>query len=431
VPMTSPRFTGDRVLDACRENADTISQFRNADGLTVKRVQTALVERLIPVGPQGADGWFGPDTADAVVAYKRRKGLFPDDPVIGPGTSTALDDDFAVTAPGRDDDLGDFTEFCRWRRVEPFAAAELTDMQNAGFLSWQLMLALFALDGLDRHRIVGIAANSRLEDLEWHFLAVAANPQDGEPSWQFFEESVTTVRARNAYGMTVVFDDTDGVAASYLAIQDDVLLGRAASTAPTVAGRVPKHVHEVLAHELTHARNLPQSEVDQLVPDSDANVFTDTAMAAQRSAVVQPNVGRAVRTAEELANFNDEITARHVGWIVEQERAGDPNAPGRLTPGALAAAVDVYVTTFPFIIHRNGYLATIAGRGESEKFAQLALWLAGAAKRSFSDVELENNRTRQLFADAAAFCALRAGDPLPPPLPEPDGLFPLPKDFVA
>lgn len=150
MPMTSPRFAGDPVLDGCRDGLLKMSQAANADGLAVKRVQVALIELGHPVGVKGADGFFGNDTAKAVVAYKLRKRLEPHDPVVGPLTSAALDDDFAVTGAQQDVDLGEFTEFVRARRVEPFVATELTVFQHAALDSWQHMLALFALDALRR-----------------------------------------------------------------------------------------------------------------------------------------------------------------------------------------------------------------------------------------------------------------------------------------
>ena len=97
MPLRGPRFAGDPVLEECF--AGRHRMLEPEQGLPVKRVQAALLELGRPVGTAGADGIFGRDTGQAVVAYKQSKGLVPDDPVVGPGTVAALDDDLFVDPP--------------------------------------------------------------------------------------------------------------------------------------------------------------------------------------------------------------------------------------------------------------------------------------------------------------------------------------------
>ena len=70
--------------------------------------RAAVPSRSNAVGDAGADGIFGLATGDAVSEYKRSKGLEPDDPVVGVGTSTALDDDLFVDPPTLDPAFAEF-----------------------------------------------------------------------------------------------------------------------------------------------------------------------------------------------------------------------------------------------------------------------------------------------------------------------------------
>jgi peptidoglycan hydrolase-like protein with peptidoglycan-binding domain len=89
--LISPRFFGDDVLGSC------LSGHRIFDGSgdppeSVGRIQQALSDLGFGAG---VDGVFGTDTDSAVTAYKTSKGITPNDPVVGPETMGALDDDFA------------------------------------------------------------------------------------------------------------------------------------------------------------------------------------------------------------------------------------------------------------------------------------------------------------------------------------------------
>jgi peptidoglycan hydrolase-like protein with peptidoglycan-binding domain len=62
-----------------------------SNGPTIKTVQEALLAIGYPLPNFGADGDFGTETGNAVVAFKADWHLVPDDPVIGPKTIAALD----------------------------------------------------------------------------------------------------------------------------------------------------------------------------------------------------------------------------------------------------------------------------------------------------------------------------------------------------
>lgn len=58
-------------------------------GDDVRIVQQQLVIRGYSVGQTGADGWYGPNTRDAVVRFQQDKGLLVDG-IVGPQTYRAL-----------------------------------------------------------------------------------------------------------------------------------------------------------------------------------------------------------------------------------------------------------------------------------------------------------------------------------------------------
>ena len=60
MPLRSPRFAGDPVLEACLAGQHRMLQ--DESGLAVMRVQAALLDLGRSVGSAGADGIFGPDT---------------------------------------------------------------------------------------------------------------------------------------------------------------------------------------------------------------------------------------------------------------------------------------------------------------------------------------------------------------------------------
>ena len=133
-------------------------------------------------------------------------------------------------------------------------------------------------------------------------------------------------------------------------------------------------------------------------------------------------------TVTVLDSFANEIAARHVQWICVKEDAGEPFAARFLPPEKLLAAVHFYFFDTA-IFDRNGYIAGIKALGQPQVLFQLALWLRVVQQFEFSDDDPENTRTKILFGDTASLAEQLAADP-DPRLAEPDGLFPLPNDFV-
>src|SRR5882672_3289078 len=89
--IIAPRFFGDDVLESC------LTGHRMFAGSGDPPESVALVQQALDAlgFVVSVDGIFGPETGQAVTAYKTQKGLVPNDPVVGPGTMAALDADFA------------------------------------------------------------------------------------------------------------------------------------------------------------------------------------------------------------------------------------------------------------------------------------------------------------------------------------------------
>src|SRR5215470_10167471 len=86
-----PDFAGDAKLEACLNNKDRLRP--GDEGPSVQKVQRALLNDDVFIGPEGADGKFGPNTAQGVMAFKAKHHLgsteFPD---VGPRTMGKLDE---------------------------------------------------------------------------------------------------------------------------------------------------------------------------------------------------------------------------------------------------------------------------------------------------------------------------------------------------
>jgi hypothetical protein len=93
--LTCPRFlladgTPEPTLQACFENRARLHE--GARGQAVEMLQGALQALGHSVGSAGVDGKFGPDTAAAVRAFKKKQKLgFEHIGDVGPGTMTRLD----------------------------------------------------------------------------------------------------------------------------------------------------------------------------------------------------------------------------------------------------------------------------------------------------------------------------------------------------
>jgi hypothetical protein len=408
----------DPVLEECF--AGRHRMMAPEDGLPVKRVQSALIELGRSVGPAGDDGVFGDDTGTAVTAYKTDKGLSPNDPVVGPGTSKALDDDLFVDPPELDPAFGEFAPFVVKHLLEPFVARELIAMLRAPLDSWRHMMATFTLNSLNSGLLLGIVAQSRGIDLREPFLAVAnpTQPNGDTADFQFDQDIIPEPRA---HGVTVTFragnDDR-----AFMLIADQVILGRAHIFRRS-GGQAPSTLIGTLMHELMHVRNLTASALLDQTPDSDADSFADTQLAAMRSA------DGGAPTAVGMRGYVEEFVARHLEWIVLQELAGTPGtiAIRGLQPDQLAAAANFYFVEVPDTYDVNDYGKLLTAEGDDFRFRQIALWLRKCASFSFSDDPDADNQATLLFNAAADLIAARNDDS--PPLPDPNGVFPLPADF--
>ena len=417
MPLRGPRFSGDQILEACL--AGSHRMFEPERGIAVKRVQAALIELGEDVGPAGPDGIFGSDTGSAVSRFKAAHGLQPTDPVVGPGTSKALDDDLFVDPPVLDPAFAEFSPLVVDHRVEPFVGLELSAMISTPLDSWRRMTARFALDNLNSGRLTGIVVRTRSEDLRAPYLAVAAPVQPGGATADDFYTRMTS--PETALGTTIDFDDQGGGLRSFVLMKDELIMGHETILRLSTGGRAPVTLRDVLLHELNHVRNAAMNPVISAIQDTDPTVYASTSLAQERSAVGPP-------TVTVLDSFTNEIAARHVQWICVQEDAGNPFAARFLPPEKLLAAVHFYFfdTT---IFDRNGYIAGIKAQGQSQVLFQIALWLRVVQQFEFSDDDPENTRTKILFGDTASLAEQLAADP-DPRLAEPDGLFPLPNDFV-
>jgi putative peptidoglycan binding protein len=126
--LASARFRGDPILERIR-SGDTSAYLRfGAQGDAVRAVQFALIDLGSSI-PNGATGNFGPQTSAAVVQFKTDHALVPNDPVVGIGTMTALDDAWALPFADRD-------EWLSWQtrpiREFNFTRRNELDRRNSG-----------------------------------------------------------------------------------------------------------------------------------------------------------------------------------------------------------------------------------------------------------------------------------------------------------
>jgi hypothetical protein len=420
MPLRGPRFSGDPVLEECF--AGRHRMLAPEQGLPVKRVQAALIELGRSVGPKGDDGVFGADTGAAVSAYKASKDppLTPTDPVVGPGTSKALDDDLFFDPPPLDPAFGEFAPFVVAHRVEPFVGRELAPLMSSPLDSWRRMLAGGALRDLSSGQLLGIVAQSRAIDLRDAYLAVADADQGGGVSASdHFDDQIVPDAA---VGRTITFR-VGGQPRAFILIGDDTILGRQTIVRASNGTRAPVTLLGVVVHELTHARNLATTALLRQTLDTDEAVYADTALAQASSA------SGAGATVEVLDSFVGEMVARHVHWIILKELAGTPGeiAIRTLQPDQLSGAIDFYFSEVTAIYDSNGYGRAIAAQGDAARFRQLELWLRVCARQVFSDVQAQDDLATLLFDAAADFCAERVNDPFV--IVDLDGLFPLPADF--
>lgn len=421
MPLRCPRFSGDPVLEECF--AGRHRMLFGEDGLPVKRVQRALIDLGFSI-PDGDTGFFGPQTQAVVTDYKQRKGLSPSDPVVGPGTAKALDDDFFVDPPELDPTFAEFSPLVVNHRVEPFVALELAQLITAPFDTWRRVLGNWVLANLNSGSLLGIVAQSRAIDLRPAFLQ-AADPIQGDQSAEdFFDNQIIL---GTALGRTIPFGaglNTN----SFIVLKDSVILGRDSIEGPG-GHRAKVTLLGVLAHELTHARNLPGIHSLDLTADTDGNAYHDTALAQASSATGHS-------TAQVMRDFVHEMIARHLHWIVLQESGGadGTTAVQGLDRDELASAAFFYFVEATGLFdpnNANGYIAGIIARGDDAIYHQLQLWLELAAAMSFSEDFTQDQASTAVFNAAAQdFADRRAALPTISAFLEDNGVFPRRADFI-
>lgn len=94
--LTSPRFSGDTVLEACFDNERLLSV--GSRGNAVTKLQQALVDAGFPLPKFGVDGIFGSETRTAVRDFQQASGILVDG-LVGPQTMGALDTHFIGPTP--------------------------------------------------------------------------------------------------------------------------------------------------------------------------------------------------------------------------------------------------------------------------------------------------------------------------------------------
>jgi hypothetical protein len=94
--LTSPRFAGDPVLEACFDNERLLTV--GAQGAAVRKLQQALVDAGFPLPKFGVDEKFGGETQSAVRDFQAASGIKVDGKV-GPQTMGALDARFSGPTP--------------------------------------------------------------------------------------------------------------------------------------------------------------------------------------------------------------------------------------------------------------------------------------------------------------------------------------------
>lgn len=417
--LRGPRFSGDPILEECF--AGRHRMLFGEDGLPVKRVQHALIE-LGETIPDGPTGFFGNQTGAAVTSYKTRKGLVPNDPVVGAGTSKALDDDLFFDPPELDPAFAEFSPTVVAHRLEPFAALELAALIGAPLDSWRHMLGQFALTSLSSGLLLGIVAQSRSVELRPAFLAVADSVQpNGQSAEDFFDNAII---AGDSLATAFPFAAGDESRA-FIVIRDTVILERETIRRESDGARAPVTLLGVLVHELTHVRNLSGNQALADTPDTDPDAFIDTALAQARTAAT------GIASADVVRRFVGEIVARHVHWILLQELAGTPGtiAVQTLAADQLGAGAFFYFVEVPPIYDTNGYGAGINAQGDRARFQQLELWMKLAAGQFFSDVPEQDDQSTLLFNAAAQLFADRAASPVLTAFPDDAGVFPGRGDF--
>lgn len=403
--MRSARLSGDPVLNQCQ--AGTHRMLAPEQNLSVMRVQEGL--KTLGFFDDDLDGFFGPVTGDAVTDYKQSRGLSPTDPVVGPGTSSTLDDELFFDPPSLDPAFGEVAGFVANHVVEPFVGFTLAPLIDSPLNTQRHDVGSFMLSALNSGFLVGIVAASRVGDL----LGDVRIPPDVKAQ---------LAALGPAAGQARPFIGTDGRLHEVVVIGDPTVRGQRVLIHHPTGRKHKVDLLGVLCHELTHVRNAGLNLA--LTPTFDTDTFLDPVLAQRRT----DETG--FHTARVFAQFVEEMNARHVAWIIQRERAGDPFAVRFLQPAVLSEAAHFYFAeTDPvFMFDDNGYMGELRARGDAVIFQQIALWLRQTSKMTFSGNPQTQQTCAQVFRDAAVSADVTALNP-GVARPASDGLFPLLKDM--
>lgn len=351
-----------------------------------------------------------------MTAYKQARSLVPSDPVVGPGTTASLDEELFHDPATADPRFGDFAPAVVSHRLEQFAARELWGMLQAPATSWRADVARFARNAITLGWLLGIFVESRKEDAWKQFRALRkANTRD---AFDIFFPLTTPITAP-------AFDEKGDMHPMILLMDQDVM-NRSMTPRPKTQRWRPKPFRDILVHELTHARNDNHEHLFQYSP-------TDPALFLYPQEALACGIRTGISTVNAMWLCVGELVARHVGWVVRQERAGTPGdqAVTGLKPENLAAAAREFFVEFMHYsadTKGNGYTDYVVSKGESAVFLQVALWVAVVAKQTSATDPAHQAVSTKAFDDAAGLCTLLALDPdLDESLA--DGLFPLNRDF--
>lgn len=375
--------------------------------LSVMRVQEGL--SALGFFDGDLDGIFGPLTGEAVSNYKDFHELSPTDPVVGTGTSGTLDEELFFDPPSLDPTFGEVAGFVARHAVEPFVGLALAPLIDAPLNSQRHDTGTFLLATLNSGFLVGIVAASRAGDLK----SDTRIPAD-------LQEQLADLGP--AAGETNRFIGTDGREHEVAVIDDLTIRGKRILVHHPSGRRRRIDLLQVLCHELVHVRNAGLHF--ERTPAFDADTFLDTALAQRLSDATDHHTGRV------FFQFAEEMCARHVTWIIQRERAGDPFALDFLQPEQLVEAAHFYFaeTDPKFMFFDNGYISAIRARGHAAIFGQIALWLKKVSTMTFSGNPKRQQACAQVFRDAADSAEQTALTPAAGP-PVGDGLFPLLQDM--
>ena len=400
MPLRSARLTGDPFLESRLNGTDRI--FSGRDGLTVMRLQSALLDVGLSVGPAGTDGIFGSDTGAAVTTFKTGHGScrttrWWDRAQPKPWMTTC-----SSTRPVSTQYSGSSVR--RWLIIG-WSSSSPASWSPCCRPRWTRGVTCSGASPQTRSNRADPGHHGQQPgiDLREPFLAVADPVQDGKPAEQFIDDAII---AERAHGVTVEFN-VNSEPRSFILINDEVILGRAATSLSGSPRRAPETLLGTAGPRVDpRAQPRPVGRAPEYA-DTDTEVFVDPALAQTRTALT------GIPTAVGLQSFVEEVVARHVHWIVLQELAGTPGSIAvlQLGAGSLAAAAHFYFFERRRTWDVNDYGQGVFAQGNAAKFAQLAAFLRRCAAQSFSTDFDADNASTQAFLSAAQFCDDEASNP--------------------